>query len=112
QPYILVAAQTGADELAIGTEFQSLEQAPTALWQQLIEQIHTVFPGMLTYDMNWTYLHHAFPEWMYHRDLAAIGVSTYYPLIFTPQRLDPQLLPSLWRDKVKKYLDGIALQLD
>jgi hypothetical protein len=111
KPYAVVAAQAGAEELAIGTEFQLLQQAPAFLWEQLIEQAHTVFPGMLTYDMNWSYLKQALPSWMRNPSLASIGISAYYPLALIPKRLDPLVLPAMWRDNVRAYLDAIALQL-
>jgi Glycoside Hydrolase Family 113 len=57
QPYVVAAAQAGAEEMSIGTELEILQQAPASLWNQLIDRIHQVFPGKLTYDMNWSSLY-------------------------------------------------------
>ncbi len=111
QPYVVAAAQAGAEELAIGTELEKLQPAPADLWNQLIERIHKIFPGELTYDMNWSSLYLPIPSWMIHNlSLAAIGVSVYIPLTDIPQRLDPALLPELWQEKIGKLLDSLAVQ--
>lgn len=110
QPYVIAAAQAGAEELAIGTELERLQSAPAYLWYQLIDRIHKIFPGKLTYDLNWTSLYNPIPSWLIHNPLlAAIGVSVYIPLTDTPQRLDPALLPELWQEKIGKLLDSLAV---
>ncbi|HYX50361.1 MAG TPA: hypothetical protein VE843_11500, partial [Ktedonobacteraceae bacterium] len=38
QPYVVAAAQAGADEMSIGTELEILQQAPASLWNQLIDR--------------------------------------------------------------------------
>ena len=43
QPYVLAAAQAGADQLAIGTELVWLQQhAPAALWNTLISLVNVI----------------------------------------------------------------------
>ena len=111
QPYVVAAAQAGAEELAIGTELEKLQLAPASLWNQLIERVHQIFPGKLTYDMNWSSLYYQIPSWMHNPLLIAIGVSVYIPLTDTPQRLDPAILPGLWQEKIGKLLDSLAIQL-
>jgi hypothetical protein len=111
RPYIAVAAQSGVEEVAIGTEYELLQQAPASLWEQLIERVHSVFRGKLTYDMNWTSLEKSPPSWMSSVYLSYIGVSVYIPLTSVRQRLDPHALPALWKEKVKVPLDALALQL-
>lgn len=111
QPYAQAAAQAGAEQLAIGTEFEKLQNAPAALWNQLIERAHQVFPGKLTYDMNWSSLYQPIPAWMSNALLSTIGVSIYIPLTATPQRLNPAALPALWRDSIGKLLDTLAQQI-
>lgn len=110
QPYIVAAAQAGAEELAIGTELEKLQPAPAALWNQLIERARQVFPGKLIYNMNWTSLYKPIPSWMQNPSLAALGVSLYIPLTDVPQRLDPAILPELWQEKIGKLLDSLAAQ--
>jgi len=111
RPYIAVAAQSGVEEVAIGTEYELLQQAPASLWEQLIERVHSVYRGKLTYDMNWTSLEKPPPSWMSSVYLSYIGVSVYIPLTSVRQRLDPHALPALWKEKVKVPLDALALQL-
>ena len=111
KPYIVAASQSGADQVAIGTEYELLQQAPAPLWEQLIEQVHAIFPGRLTYNMNWTSLNKPIPSWMSNSYLNSIGVSVYIPLTNIRQRLDPHALPALWKKKVKEPLDALALHL-
>ncbi len=111
KPYIVAAAQGGAEELAIGSEYELLQPAAPALWNQLIERVHQVFPGKLTYDINWSSLYYPLPSWLHHRYLSAIGVSVYTPLTDTPQQLDPITLPALWQATIGKLLDAFAVQI-
>jgi hypothetical protein len=111
QPYVVASAQAGADELAIGTEFELLQKAPPALWNQLIGRIHAIYQGSLTYDINWSSLYYPLPVWLHSPYLSAIGVSLYVPLIDTPQRLSPERISVLWREKIKKLLDTFAIEV-
>lgn len=111
KPYAIAAAQAGAEQLAIGTEMEKLQYIQPSYWTQLIERVHQVFPGQITYDMNWSSLYNPIPSWMSNPLLATIGVSVYIPLTDTPQRLDPALLPSLWRANIEKLLDTLALKI-
>lgn len=112
QPYISAAAQAGAEQLAVGTEDELLQQAPATLWDQLIAQIHQIFHGKLTYDINWSsLLLYPLPPWLRNTNLSAIGVSVYNPLTDTPQRLDPNKLPALWQQTIGKMLDNLAAQI-
>lgn len=111
KPYIEAAAQAGAEELAIGSEYELLQSAAPTLWNQLIERIHQVFPGKLTYDINWSSLYYPLPSWLHNRYLNALGVSVYTPLTDTPQRLDPHILPARWKATIGKLLDAFAAQV-
>jgi len=111
QPYVAASAQAGADQLAIGTEFELLQKAPPALWNQLIGRIHAIFHGSLTYDINWSSLYYPLPVWLHSPYLSAIGVSLYVPLIDTPQRLSPEKVSVLWREKIKTLLDTFVIEV-
>ncbi|HEY6542633.1 MAG TPA: hypothetical protein VIZ18_16940, partial [Ktedonobacteraceae bacterium] len=51
-PYVSIAASLHVEQMAIGTELQTLQRiAPDNLWNQLIERIHAIFHNTLTYDM-------------------------------------------------------------
>jgi hypothetical protein len=111
-PYVAASAQAGADELAIATECENLQTAPSYLWKQLIERVHAVFPGKLTYDMNWSSLYmQSYPSWFHNPYLSTIGVSEYIPLTNVQERLDPRGLPGLWKDNVGQLLDVLSKQL-
>jgi hypothetical protein len=108
-PYVAAADQTGAEEFAIGTEYEQLQQAKAALWEQLIEKFHQNFRGKLTYNINWSSLWLTIPSWIHSPFLDAIGVSLYIPLTAKVERLAPASLPTLWRTKVKSILDTYSV---
>ncbi len=112
QPYVSIAASLHVEQMAIGTELQTLQQiVPDTLWNQLIQRIRGVFQSTLTYDMNWSSLALPMPTWLRNASLTYIGVSTYIPLLDKSARLDPQAMPALWRTKIKTQLDALAGQL-
>ena len=112
QPYVSIAASLHVEQMAIGTELQTLQQiVPDALWNQLIQRIRSVFQNTLTYDMNWSSLALSMPTWLRNNNLTYIGVSTYIPLLDKSARLDPQAMPALWHTKIKTQLDALAGQL-
>ncbi len=112
KPYVVAAAQAGADQMAIATECSWLQQhAPAAMWNQLIDRIHSVFAGTLTYDMNWYPVTQAIPSWFSNQNISMIGVSSYIPLTDVSTHIDPKDMMSLWKDKVKSILDTISTRV-
>jgi hypothetical protein len=113
KPYVVAAAQEGVEQLAIGTEEETLQNDSrgTDLWNGLIANIRTVFSGTLTYDTNWTTLQTQPPAWMHNAELKMIGVSGYLSLVDTPTRLDPAQVPDLWKQKAQPQLDNFASML-
>jgi hypothetical protein len=111
EPYVAAAAAGGADEFAIGTEYFRLERADPALWDALIAQVHGIFPGALTYNMNFTSIDLPVRDWMLNPLLTYVGVSEYQPLVSTSQRLEPRAIPALWRAQIGADLDGLAARL-
>lgn len=112
QPYVSAAAQAGAEQLAIGTEYELLQPADPALWNQLIARVRTIFSGSLTYDLNWSSLYYPLPSWLSNPSLNAVGISLYAPLTDQPERLNPQTLPALWQTTIGKQLDAFATQIN
>ena len=109
KPYVVAAAQAGADQMAIATECSWLQQnAPAALWNQLIDRIHSVFTGTLTYDMNWYPVNQPIPSWYSNQSLSMIGVSSYIPLTAVSVRIDPKDMAALWKEKIASILDSIS----
>ncbi len=112
QPYLSAAAQAGAEQFAIGTEFDELERPWAALWNQLIAEAHGVYQGVLTYDMNFTMISRPhMPSWLTNPLLTYIGVSSYFSLTSGPQPVDPSILPILWYDNAQIPLDTFAARL-
>jgi len=112
KPYAVAAAQEGAEQFAIGTEEEWLqENAPAELWNGLIANMRNVFPGKLTYDMNWSSVEQQPQSWMRNPDLNMIGVSSFFPLVDTPEHVDPSQIPSLWATRAKGPLDALAIKL-
>ncbi len=112
KPYAVAAAQAGVEQFAVGTECVWLEQnAPSSLWNKLIAELKSVFPGTLTYDRDWSSLQDQPPSWMRNPDLKTIGVSTYLPLTNTPEPVDPKQIFGLWKQIVKKTLDNFSEEL-
>lgn len=112
KPYIEAAQKNGAEQLAIGTEDDWLQQnAPSSLWEQLIANAHSIYAGTLTYDMNWMQPLVQLPSWMKDPDLKMIGFSEYIPLVATPTPVALPDIRPLWTEKVKPIIDGVAAQL-
>jgi len=112
KPYAVMAAQDGVEQFALGTEYEWLqENAPDALWNGLIANLRSVFPGALTYDMNWSSLQKKPPSWMHNTELKMIGVSAYVSAADTPERVDPKQIFGLWKQTVKAALDNFAKAL-
>jgi hypothetical protein len=109
KPYIEAAAQADADQMAIATECAWLQQnAPASMWNQLIDRIHGVFKGTLTYDTNWYPVNQPIPTWFENAHINMIGVSSYIPLIDVSRRVDPKDMIALWKQRVQSVLDTIS----
>ena len=109
QPYAQAAADNGVEQMAIATELQWLQQnAPSPLWEQLIDRAHSTFKGILTYDMNWSSLDTALPTWLQSPNLSLVGVSSYIPLLDKPGHLTPSAISTLWKQQIKSKLDGLS----
>ena len=112
KPYAVTAAEAGVEQFAIGTEEEWLQKnAPDSLWKGLIANVRSVFPGTLTYNMNWTSLQQQPLAWMRNVNLKMIGVSAYLPIIGTPERVDPKQIFDLWKQAVKSALDNFSIAL-
>ncbi len=111
-PYVMAADQAKAEEFAIGTEYEQLQQVSPELWKQLIEKFHQNFHAKLTYDINWSSLWFPIPSWMHNPYLDAIGVSLYIPLTKKVERLDPASLPALWHKTINSILDKYSVQVN
>jgi hypothetical protein len=109
QPYLEVAAREHVEQFALGTEYEALEAAPADLWNTLIDQAHAIYPGNLTYDMNWTAALKQPRDWMKNSNLDFLGVSVYRPLTTRPAPRDADGLTTLWQYKIGDMLDKLAV---
>lgn len=109
RPYAMAAAQVNAEQFGVATEEEWLQSnAPNQLWDDLISNIHSVFPGPLVYDMNWTSLGQLIPEWMFNPLLKMIGVSAYLPSTTISTRLTEEQIAALWVTQARPKLDHLA----
>lgn len=106
QPYLTLAAQTEADQFALGNELIGLESAPTDLWNTLINRAHSVYHGVLTYNTNWSSLTNHPPSWMSNPALTYIGVSAYQSLVSQPQQLSMAQIQQVWQSQFLPLLDA------
>ncbi|MCS6857589.1 MAG: hypothetical protein NZM37_07755, partial [Sandaracinaceae bacterium] len=74
------AASAHADALSIGVECTSWSWRFREFWVNLIEEVRSVFPGLLTYSANWDEVWDA--GFWDHLDV--IGVNAFYPLAHHP----------------------------
>jgi hypothetical protein len=113
QPYVNVAVRAGADQLAIGTEMNWLQNnADATLWEHLITEVTNAYHGRLTYDSNWSEIYKPVPSWMHDSRLSYIGVSTYIDLVASAEYVDPVALPAMWRSVIQSQLDAFSLAID
>jgi hypothetical protein len=110
QPYLQVATQEHVEQFALGTEYEALESQSSDLWNTLIDRAHTVYPGVLTYDMNWTAALKPPQDWMTNPNLSYLGVSVYRPLTTRPAPRDADGLTTLWQYKIGDVLDTLSVK--
>jgi hypothetical protein len=112
RPYLVASAYAGAEQFAIGTEYYELELGWKSEWNNLISEAHAVFPGILTYDLNFSTLQEPqLPTWLENPLLTYIGISCYFSLTNRPERVDPSLMPDLWYQNVETVLDTASMRL-
>ena len=109
RPYVVAAAQGGADQLAIGTEDEWLERnAPVSMWTHLIAQVRSVFSRTLTYDMNWSSLSKPIPSWIADPNISMVGISEYISLTSSRDETMLHTIVPVWRSRIKSVLDIFA----
>jgi hypothetical protein len=70
------AARAGADALSIGVECKSWSGRYGPYWSQLIDEVRSVFPGLLTYSANWDEA----TDVIFWDRLDLVGINAFYPL--------------------------------
>lgn len=112
RPYVVAAAQGKADQLAIGTEDEWLEQhAPASMWNHLIAQIRSIFSGTLTYDINWSSLTKSTPSWIANSAISMVGISEYISLLNHRALMDTKSIFPTWQEHIKSLIDAFATQI-
>jgi hypothetical protein len=108
EPYAQAAALAGAAQLSIGHEYGGMETAPTALWESFIARVHAVFPGQLTYDINWSTVWSPPYPWMLDPLLSYLGISEYMPLTNGPNALSVAQMSAFWQHTLLPLLDKLS----
>lgn len=112
QPYLIAAQQNHVEQLAMGNELNWMQRnAPSSLWENMLQHIRAFYTGTLTYDANWDSLFLSPPAWMKSTLLSFIGISAYVPVVKTRNSIDPKVIPQLWRETVQQDLDRYARKL-
>jgi hypothetical protein len=97
--YATIADREGADIVAVGTEFTSL-QGDGERWRALISRVRDVFGGQVTYATNWDTTppaHH--PAFLGALDF--LSVDAFFPLEAGPGAGVPQLAEA-WRPWIEQ----------
>lgn len=111
EPYLRVAQATGVEEVAVGTELQTLEILHEHYWDDFLNNVASVYTGRLTYDMNFSSIEahlNALPTWFSNAHLYALGVSSYFSLVDTPIAVPARQLSKLWMQRVRAPLDTLS----
>jgi hypothetical protein len=111
KPYLLVAASTGVEQFSLGNEYENLERAQPALWNQLIDGASALYPGRLTYNFNFSSRWSLPYPWMKNTHLAYLGVSEYQAISENqPASLTVSQIEVKWQTSLLPELDRISQQ--
>ena len=110
RPYVVAAAQAGASQLSIGTEYDALENSFPDQWRWLLAQVRSVFSGPTTYAINHGSFAKPLPSWMTDPNLTYVGASMYRSLTNSPQQLTESQIEALWKQQVLPLLDALSRQ--
>ena len=69
-------AAAGVDAFSIGVECKSWSGRFGGFWRSLIDQVRTIYPGLLTYSANWDEV----DDVLFWDQLDLIGINAFYPL--------------------------------
>jgi hypothetical protein len=75
--YAQLAAETGMEVLCLGVELHTAVRDRPAFWQQLIQEVRSLYPGKLIYGANW---HQEYRDVGFWEELDYIGIHAYFPL--------------------------------
>lgn len=70
------ASEAGADALSIGVECKSFSGRFPEFWSELIREIRSFYPGLLTYSANWDEIDLV----SFWDELDLVGINAFYPL--------------------------------
>ena len=97
--YAYLAEEQKADLFCIGTELEEFVINRPKFWDDLIQEIRTIYSGKLTYAANWDEYKRV-PFWS---DLDFIGVDAYFPISEnkTPTIEDVKAGWKPWKEELK-----------
>lgn len=110
-PYLQAAAKEHAEQFSLGNEYDNIDKFWSDLWNRLVDDVHTLFPGSLTYNFNFNSRFSLPYPWMSNPHLTYLGVSEYESLAPKPQRMTVGEMEGVWQTTVLPELDRISRQL-
>lgn len=108
KPYVEAAANAGASQVSIGTEFSLLQKEYPDQWEWLLQQVSGVFHGSITYELNHDTITGPEPSWLRDPQLTYVGVSMYTSLQATPKDISASQIERLWGQLVLPRLDQLS----
>lgn len=103
--YARISAEEGVDLFSVGSELCSAERH-TEAWQSLIGRVRAIYPGRLTYSLNWDHL----DAMEFGSSLDVLGMNAYFEL--SPKGGSPPAVEDLvaaWRpivDRLSKWAES------
>ena len=76
--YARIAEKNNVEMFCIGTEFTRLAIEKPDFWENLIQEIRTVYSGKITYAANW---YNEYEKITFWDQLDFIGIQAYFPLV-------------------------------
>ncbi|MEU6352674.1 glycoside hydrolase TIM-barrel-like domain-containing protein [Streptomyces sp. NPDC047072] len=89
--YAALAADTGVEQFAVGTELAGVSGDVTA-WRKVVEAVRDRYDGPLTYAANYD----EYRKVRFWKDLDVIGIDAYWPLSEAPTE-DTAVLRRAWK---------------
>lgn len=106
-PYVIMAQKTQVKIVAVASEMDGMQSAPSSQWESLIRHLHRDFLGSLWVDLNWVDTTH-FESWLKDPLLAAIGISAYFPLESHAHPLSSTTIATRWKNRIKPQLQSLV----
>lgn len=105
-PYVIMAQETHTKIVAVTSEMDGMQSAPSRLWENLISHVHHDFSGSLWVDLNWVDTTR-FEPWLKDPLISAIGISAYFPLEAKAHPLSYAVISHRWKTRIIPQLQSL-----